>query len=439
MIRRYYKDKDSRKRPILQYAVGFFLLSVFLLVVTVIFVNIAVFRFPLKFKNESVGLMFCLVLTMLAITIISVIFSEKVARIAVPKMNLKSRLIAGVIRSKFKPMWIIKLLNIKKSIYGYPIPNVVVYVADDLSSGYVAIENAPLMNRLDSDAILDDLSGLMVGKILRRYGFISSELSRDGNYYLFHFEDVKTSQRFVVENGDVTPFISENKHNIKLANDLIWDTVATPMASIIGRTRSGKTIMADYLCKIMLAQGWIVQYSSPKDDIFVDRYHGYSKPEDIVASLEHWLDVVSERNAKIKKAGKQKYTEMPDMPDIGIFIDEISNLNGYLAQHKKLKVRWESAINRLTATGGSAGISVIGLSQFASKDGFFGGSARSNMSDCVIMLGFAASSGDDRRFLIPGYEVANNRQFGVGQGIARIVTSGEKWQVPHYYETPLFK
>ncbi|WP_289980798.1 hypothetical protein [Lactobacillus sp. UCMA15818] len=61
-----------------------------------------------------------------------------------------------------------------------------------------------------------------------------------------------------------------------------------------------------------------------------------------------------------------------------------------------------------------------------------------NCSDAVIMLGGAADSGDERRYLMSGFSDLPKRSYGVGQGIARINASDRKWEKPHLYETPLF-
>lgn len=142
--------------------------------------------------------------------------------------------------------------------------------------------------------------------------------------------------------------------------------------------------------------------------------------------------------------GKKKYLEMANMPDIGIFFDELGNLNASLEsldkvdKSLKLTARWTNAINRLSATGASTGIHIIAISQFATKEGFLPSLARVNCSDAVIMLGGAADSADERKYLMSGFADLPKRSYGTGQGVARILGSGKKWEVPHHYETPWF-
>ena len=72
----------------------------------------------------------------------------------------------------------------------------------------------------------------------------------------------------------------------------------------------------------MSLQGWKIEFYSVKNDIYVDRYHGEYEPAKIIERLEHWEGIMRERNKEIKRAGKEKYSEMPKMPDIALVIDE---------------------------------------------------------------------------------------------------------------------
>ena len=242
-------------------------------------------------------------------------------------------------------------------------------------------------------------------------------------------------------------FISDNKHAIRLSKDLIWYSDITPMMSIIARTRAGKSVLAGrYMANLMLPQDWMVEYNSAKYDQYVKEFNGQSDPTKIVERAEYWCSVMDERLAEINEAGKKKYLEMDNMPDIGLFFDELGNLNASLESldkvDKKLKItsRWTTAINRLSATGGAAGIHIIAISQFATKEGFLPSLARVNCSDAVIMLGGAADSADERKYLMSGFADMPKRSYGKGQGLARIVGSGRKWEnEPHFFETPWFE
>ena len=366
--------------------------------------------------------------------------ADKVARIQMPSMTFKARIIAGRIKRELKPLALVKLLKVQKSPYGYPVPRVAVYVAPNCFSGWVAVENAPLLNRLDSDSILNDLGGLLVGRSLRKFSFIRSELSQDATFYIFYFEDSATSQRLIVKNNDLSQFVSQNPHQIILAKNLIWRVDgSTPHLAIIGHTRSGKSYFAGhYLLPLMKLQGWKVEFYSVKNDLYVDEFNGEFEPEKIVSRLEFWEESMRVRNQKIKQAGKEKYSQMSSMPDVALVIDEIGSLNGSVTSDRKLKARWEAVIGKLTATGASAGIHVIALAQYATKEAFLPTSARANISDAVIFLGMGADNATDRQYLLPTFEVPH-RRYSTGQGLARIVSAGEIWEEPHFYETPLFK
>ena len=149
---------------------------------------------------------------------------------------------------------------------------------------------------------------------------------------------------------------------------------------------------------------------------------------------------MKKRLDEINSAGKDKYLEMENMNNVAVIFDEIGNLNAGLEQKnlKAFKSRWEVAINKLSSTGASAGIHVIAISQFATREGFLPMFARTNCTDAVIMLGGAADSADERRHLMPGFADLPKRNYEKGQGLAKIAESGHKWEKPHFYETPWF-
>lgn len=379
---------------------------------------------------------------LLVILTISAYFTrETVPAYPVAHMDVGQKKIATAIKHRLNEKIIIDVLKLSSETrYGYEMPAVTVYIDPTKNAGFIAIENQGRADKLDHNLLAESISGVLNTKKLRRFTVVSSELTKDNVFYIFYIEDTKTSQRLMVRNNDITPFISDNAHEIKLAKDLTWKVDgATPFLSIIGRTRSGKSFfVANYLLPLMEAQGWIIQFNSIKDDIYVHRYQGYSDPGEIVAQMEYWVAIMKTRNRKITKAGKEKYSQMSSMPDVAVVIDEIGSLNAALKTDKNLYKRWVSAITSLSSTGASTGIHLIALAQYANVDGFLPGAARTNLADSVIFLGMAADSASDRQFLVPGSDIPS-RRYDVGQGLARIVTAGRKWEQLHFYETPYFE
>ena len=436
-MRRFLRlsDKDKR-RPFELIGYVFFLLA-FLLGFSLFLADFL--SLPRELKNPLVGILVVLTFMSGMGLVVGFVLSEKVAKLVIPHMSFKSRVLAGKIERKLKPFYLVKLLKVERSPWGYPLPKVGVFVSSDCSTGWVAIENSPLFNCFDPQQALSDLSGLLSTRSLRRLGFTSAELSKDGNFFKFYFEDVNTSQRLVVSGG-LTQFVSEDVHSLKLAKNLTWTVSGeTPHLAVIGHTRSGKSFfIGRYLLPLMSLQGWTVRFYSTKNDVYVSKYHGEFEPKKIISSLENWVKVMQERNQKIREAGKEKYSEMDKMPDVALVIDEIGSLNGAVSSNRKLKTRWETVIGQLTATGASAGIHIIALSQFGTKESFLPTTARANVADAVIFLGLAADNPSDRQFLLPGFEIPH-RRYKTGQGIARIVSAGQQWESPHYFETPYFK
>ena len=372
---------------------------------------------------------------------------EQVSVLKIDKMNKEANKLANRINKLFNDKTITDVLKLSNSTrYGEEMPEIYVFLDSSLKEGFIAIENISNFDRADRDKFEQKISGVLSGKY-QKYSVVSSELTLDDSFILFYFEDSITSERLIIENtGDIKENISESEHHIRLAKNLVWQCNITAHLSIIARTRAGKSVLAgEYMAKLMLLQNWIVEYNSAKYDRYVKEFNGKSDPIEIVKRAEYWCSVMENRLQEINNAGKDKYLDMKDMPNIAIFFDELGNLNASLESldktDKTLKItsRWITAINRLSATGASVGIHIIAISQFATKEGFLPSLARVNCSDAVIMLGGAADSPTERQYLMSGFADLPKRSYKKGQGIARIQGSGRKWETPHFYETPFFK
>ena len=372
---------------------------------------------------------------------------EQVSVLKIDKMSKKANKLANRINKLFNDKTITDILKLSNSTrYGEEMPEICVFIDSSLKEGYIAIENISNFDRADRDKFEQKISGVLSGKY-QKYSVVSSELTLDDSFILFYFEDSITSERLIIDNtGDIKENISECEHHIRLAKNLVWQCNITAHLSIIARTRAGKSVLAgEYMARLMLLQNWIVEYNSAKYDRYVKEFNGKSDPIEIVERAEYWCFVMDNRLQEINNAGKDKYLDMKDMPNIAIFFDELGNLNASLESldktDKTLKItsRWITAINRLSATGASAGIHIIAISQFATKEGFLPSLARVNCSDAVIMLGGAADSPTERQYLMSGFADLPKRSYKKGQGIARIQGSGRKWETPHFYETPFFK
>ena len=372
---------------------------------------------------------------------------EEVSTFSIPVMSNDAGRLAKKLKRLFNDKQITDVLKLSNTTrYGDEMPEIEVWLDNGLLEGYIAIENIANWERADREKFEQRVSGILAGKY-QRFAVINSELTAGDSFILFYFEDTLTSKRLLVKDNldSLHPFLSDDSHTIQLSKDLMWHSDITPMLSIIARTRAGKSVLAGrYMARLMLLQGWFVEYNSAKYDRYVKEFNGESDPIQIVERAEYWCSVMDNRLAKINEAGKEKYTEMDNMPDIGLFFDELGNLNASLEsldkvnRSIKITLRWTTAINRLSATGGSAGIHIIAISQFATKEGFLPSLARVNCSDAVIMLGGAADSAVERKYLMSGFADMPKKRYGKGQGLARILGSGKKWEVPHFFETPFF-
>lgn len=373
---------------------------------------------------------------------------EEVSTISIPAMSSQANRLSKRLRRLLNDKQITDVLKLSNATrYGNEMPELHVWVNNELSDGYIAIENIANWERADREKFEQRVSGILAGKY-QRFAVVSSELTAGDSFIIFYFEDTLTSQRLHVKDeiDSLKEFINDNNHALRLSKDLVWYSDITAHLSIIARTRAGKSVLAGrYMARLMVLQGWIVEYNSAKYDRYVKEFNGQSDPIKIVERAEYWCTVMDKRLEEINEANKEKYLEMEEMLDICLFFDELGNLNASLESldkvDKTLKItaRWTTAINRLSATGASAGIHIIAISQFGTKEGFLPSLARVNCSDAVIMLGGAADSADERKYLMSGFADMPKRSYGKGQGVARILGSGKKWEVPHFFETPWFE
>lgn len=424
---------------------------ILMVLITTIFLSLVLTFILNNFFKRYLLYNFILSTSLLSLIIFCLVISlknrEQVSILKIDKMSKEANRLANRINKLFNDKTITDVLKLSNSTrYGEEMPEIYVFLDSSLKEGFIAIENISNFDRADRDKFEQKISGVLSGKY-QKYSVVSSELTLDDSFILFYFEDSITSERLIIENtGDIKENISESEHHIRLAKNLVWQCNITAHLSIIARTRAGKSVLAgEYMAKLMLLQNWIVEYNSAKYDRYVKEFNGKSDPIEIVERAEYWCSVMDNRLQEINNAGKDKYLDMKDMPNIAIFFDELGNLNASLESldktDKTLKItsRWITAINRLSATGASAGIHIIAISQFATKEGFLPSLARVNCSDAVIMLGGAADSPTERQYLMSGFADLPKRSYKKGQGIARIQGSGRKWETPHFYETPFFK
>lgn len=440
--RRIIRDKDSKYQS-----------HQLMLVVLIVNILLTLFSVVIIYNLFSKYLMYCYLFWsfVLLITTIGTIISfknrEQVSVLKIDNMNKKASKLAVKINKLFNDKTITDVLKLSNSTrYGEEMPEIFVFVENSLKEGYIAIENISNYDRADRDKFEQKISGVLAGKY-QKYSIVNSELTLDDSFILFYFEDTITSERLMIKNVDsIKENISECEHHIILAKNLVWKSNITAHLSIIARTRAGKSVLAgEYMARLMLFQNWIVEYNSAKFDRYVKEFNGQSDPIKIIERAEYWCSVMNDRLEEINNSGKDKYLDMDNMPDIAIFFDELGNLNASLEsldkidKTLKLNSRWTNAINKLSATGASAGLHIIAISQFATKEGFLPSLARVNCSDAVIMLGGAADSASERQYLMSGFADMPKRSYKKGQGIARIQGSGKKWETPHFYEAPWFE
>lgn len=433
--RKYYRDTENYRRifhrgGIVMIPIGviFFVCSLFFLVST-----------SIK-PVESLALVLAIASAIIIVAGVGcfVVYLREppVPTYSIPKMKFRANNRANQISRIFNSATLVDVLDIApRTRWGYKLPSVYCYVADDLDSGFIVIENLGQFSKLSRSSLSESVSGVLNSGVVKDYEIVRSDLVLGGLFMRFDFEDLVNSERLVIHNHDLTPYISSNKHDIALGKSLIWHARKYPMMSLIARTGAGKSVLANYIASVAKLQGWDVIYNSAKRDKYVIKYGGTYEPEKIVEVAEHYIEIMQRRLEQIAAARKNDYADV-NLNDILLVFDELGNLNARLADDKKLKSRWNSALSSLAMTGRSAGIHLLLISQFGTIDGFVISSVRAQVSDVVIMLGNAASSADERQYVMGGYPDVPKRTYEVGEGLALVSGAGRKWQEPHYYQAP---
>ena len=234
---------------------------------------------------------------------------EEVSTISILAMSNQANRLSQKLKRLFNDKQITDVLKLSNSTrYGDEMPEITVWVHDNLNEGYIAIENIANWERADREKFEQRVSGILAGKY-QRFAVVSSELTAGDSFIIFNFEDTATSQRLIVSDDteSLKKFINDDKHAIRISKGLIWHSDLVPHMSIIARTRAGKSVLAGrYMARLMLVQDWIVEYNSAKYDRYVKEFNGQSDPIKIVERADYWCSVMDKRLAEINEAGKEK-------------------------------------------------------------------------------------------------------------------------------------
>ncbi|OFP93689.1 cell division protein FtsK, partial [Streptococcus sp. HMSC067A03] len=290
------KRKYRRVKPTPNCKPQGYQLSLIALVVTTILTALIIFisqTVTILTKYFFTHLLYMIIIDLINLLLLLYFWSrrEEVSTISIPSMSSDADRLSKRLKRLFNSKKIIDVLKLSNNTrYGNEMPEIHVWIDDNLSEGYIAIENIANWERADREKFEQRVSGILAGKH-QRFAIVNSELTSGDSYILFYFEDTLTSQRLHVKDNteSLKEFISDNKHAIRLSKDLIWYSDITPMMSIIARTRAGKSVLAGrYMANLMLLQDWMVEYNSAKYDRYVKEFNGQSDPTKIVERAEYW-------------------------------------------------------------------------------------------------------------------------------------------------------
>lgn len=102
---------------------------------------------------------------------------EEVSSIEIPGMSDKSKKLAKRLRRLFNDKQITDVLKLSNTTrYGNEMPEIEVWVDEEMSSGYIAIENIANWERADREKFEQRVSGILCGKY-QRFAVVNSELT----------------------------------------------------------------------------------------------------------------------------------------------------------------------------------------------------------------------------------------------------------------------
>jgi hypothetical protein len=309
--RRIKRSKDNSHQSYQLFLTAFGLFSLLTGFSFFIFISCQNSLFFISFSGlfRNITILFVIIsLVLLVISFITFFHRELVSTLKIPQMTNKAEKLSRKIKQLFNDKQLDDVLGLCNSTrYGIEFPLLYVWVSDDCNYGYIAIENIATYDRMTRDKYENRISGILSGKY-KRFAVISSELTSNDSYMLFHFEDTLTSYQLIINEKEdkLSGYVSKDPHAILLSKDLVWHAEMTPHLSVIARTRAGKSVLCGrYMAKLMQLQGWIVEYNSAKFDRYVKEFDGKSDPLEIVERAEYWCEVMLERLNKINDAGQE--------------------------------------------------------------------------------------------------------------------------------------
>lgn len=117
---------------------------------------------------------------------------EIVSTFEVSEMSVSAKRLSKQILRLFNDKQVTDVLKLSNPTrYGDKMPLLYVWLDNDCSNGYIAIENISNFERMDREKYEQRLSGILSGKY-KRFAVVSSELSAGDVYILFYIEDTLT-------------------------------------------------------------------------------------------------------------------------------------------------------------------------------------------------------------------------------------------------------
>ena len=142
---------------------------------------------------------------------------EETSIINIPLMSNKSKKLSRKLKQLFNDKMITDVLHLSNTTrYGEEMPEINVWINENLSEGYVAIENIANWERADREKFQQRVSSIFSGKY-QRFAVVNSELTAGDSFIIFYFSYGTLYKKWLPINYCIR-FILWNTSNIWIWN-----------------------------------------------------------------------------------------------------------------------------------------------------------------------------------------------------------------------------
>ncbi|KGH87576.1 hypothetical protein [Oenococcus oeni] len=336
---------------------------------------------------------------------------------------------------------------------GYKLPGINVKAKfskeHQLESAYIDLEKMGQVEELKKQYFPENLSSSFSGRPFNNLNVTIVEDSLSSKWIRFWIENTVDSRKITIDSKQ--KLVLENNYQIPLMQNYFHNFHENNSLAIVGRTRSGKTMLVYYLVSILSSKlpAQNIFIATDKQDYlyslskllptgnYLDLFNGKFDGEVLFQMSQRLVGLMKKRQEFIYENTSEPGSDYLSvgLKDIYFFVDEIGNYsfpsNRKLDDKRTIKQAFNDNLKIIAKQGRSAGVHLILITQFASSEAF-DTDIRAQLTGRILL---GNSTGGERQFLFPTEEIPD-RAYGISKGIATF-DGVKNWQHPKYFEAPL--